>query len=292
MRAAAAFLIVTLAGCEAAAPQHPAVTGRTEDFPLDGVAVDDTFSLYVRLPPGYDEAPDAKFPVVLQLDANTPILQEFDVTAGHVSDLEAGGIIPRTIVVGIGYPYSAQEPNRGRNRDYTLPLTHPDTMGGATSGGAPQFLAFLRDELVPALEARYRIQGAEGRALFGHSLGGLFVEYAFLAQDAAKPFVSGYVAASPSLWFDSGSVYDYFDAFEAAHQSAEVPAILFTTVGGLEGPAMTVYFDDLSRRTREAWFSGLRFDEKTYDTDHLGTVSPSFRDGLVFLFANGLGAQP
>ncbi|MGC4121681.1 MAG: alpha/beta hydrolase-fold protein [Myxococcales bacterium] len=290
LRFATLAALALVCGCEAATPQHPPLTGRTEEFSLRGVAVDDEFSIFVRLPAAYDEKPDARFPVVLQLDGNTPILEEFDVTAGQASDLEAMGRIPPTIVVGIGYPYSAQESNKGRNRDYTLPLKHPDTMGGTTSGGAPQFLAFLRDELVPALGARYRIQGPEGRALFGHSLGGLFVEFAFLNQDAAKPFVSGFVAASPSLWFDSGSIYGYFDEFKASH--TEVPAILFSTVGGLEGPAMTVYFDDLSQRTREAWFSKLHFDTRTYGTDHMGTISPSFRDGLEFLFRNGLGVTP
>ncbi len=145
----------------------------------------------------------------------------------------------------------------------------------------------MRDDLLPELDRRYRLQGPRGRALFGHSLGGLFVEYAFLQYRSERPFVTGFVAASPSLWFDSGAIYHHFDAFRA--RQTDVPLVLFTTVGSLEGAPMTVYFDDLSRRTREAGFTSLRFDARTYPEDHLGTVGPSFRDGLVYLFANGLG---
>lgn len=250
-----ALLMAAAAGCDAGSPKHPAVTGRAEQFPLTGTRVADTFSIFVRLPDGYDAAPDRRFPLVLQLDANLALANEFEVTAGFASELEAAGVIPPTVVVGIGYPYP-DAPQKGRNRDYTLPLLHPDISGGFDAGGAPQFLEFLRDELMPAIEARYRVQGPRGRALVGHSLGGLFTDYALLQFDPAKPFVTGFLPASPSLWYDSGSIYRYLDGLRA--RTNELPAVVYTTVGTLEGPVMTVYFDDFSQRLRDG-FSGLKF---------------------------------
>lgn len=282
-----ALLVAAAAGCDAGSPKHPAVTGHTEQFPLTGTRVADTFSIFVRLPEGYDAAPDRHFPLVLQLDANLALADEFLVTAGFASELEAAAIIPPTIVVGIGYPY-ADTPQKGRNRDYTLPLLHPDISRGFDAGGAPQFLEFLRDELMPTIEARYRVQGPRGRALFGHSLGGLFTDYALLQYDPAKPFVTGFVPASPSLWYDSGSVYRYLDGLHA--RTSDLPLIVYTTVGTLEGPVMTVYFDDLSQRLAD--FPTLKLKAEKNSTDHMGNVSPSFREGLKFLFENGLGEAP
>jgi hypothetical protein len=55
---------------------------------------------------------------------------------------------------------------------------------------------------------------------------------------------------------------------------------------------MMVYFDDFTSRVRAAGFSQLTFESRAYQTDHPGSVAPSFRDGLRFLFAHGLGETP
>jgi len=289
MRLLAATLLLSVSGCVCVAPQAPAATGRTEQHDLESAVVGDTYRLFVRLPPDYDASPDRHYPLIVQLDANLDLLEEFAVTAGYASDLERRSDIPSTIVVGVGYPYDDTQPNRGRLRDYTIPLQHPDVLGGAT-GGAPKFYEFLNAELMPYLEATYRVDGPTGRALFGHSLGGLFTTWAFTQHDPAAPRFAAFVAASPALHFDQASIYSHLDALGA--RTSAVPAALSMTVGELEGPEQNVYFDDFTRRLDQRGFTGLILDAHKYDTDHVGTVAPSFRDGLKFVFANGLGATP
>lgn len=289
MRLLAATVLLSVCGCVCVAPQHPASTGRTEQHDLESAVVGDTYRLFVRLPPDYDGSAERRYPVIVQLDANLELLEEFDVTAGYASDLERRGDIPSTLVVGVGYPYDARLPGKGRLRDYTLPMQHPDAVGGGP-GGAPRFYEFLRTELLPYLERSYRVDGPAGRAVFGHSLGGLFTTWAFTQHDAAAPVFAAYVAGSPSLHYDEASIYSHLDALGA--RTSAVPAALSMTVGQLEGPEQNVYFDDFTRRLRERGFTGLALDAHKYDTDHVGTVAPSFRDGLKFVFANGLGAAP
>jgi hypothetical protein len=149
--------------------------------------VGDAYQLFVRLPPDYETQPGRR-------------------SRGHTgfaSNLEASGAIPATIVVGLGYGGEASHPYTGRGRDYTLPLQHPDVHGRNT-GEAPAFCEFLRTELWPHLERPYSVAGPEGRALFGHSLGGLFATWAFTRHEPAAPLFTAYVAASPSLHFDQG----------------------------------------------------------------------------------------
>jgi predicted alpha/beta superfamily hydrolase len=217
------------------------------------------------------------------------VLEEFAVTAGYASELEQREGLGPVIVVGVGYPYDANTPGKGRLRDLTIPLHHPDAIGGAT-GGALEFYAFLRTELLPWVERNYRVAGPQGRALFGHSLGGLFTTWAFLQHDAAAPVFTGFVAASPSLHFDQAGIYAHLD--EAVARNPPMPVALSVTVGDLEGPEMVVYFDDFTERLHARNFKGLTLDTHKYPTDHLGTVAPSFRDGLRFVFANGLSEAP
>ena len=63
--------------------------------------------------------------------------------------------------------------NTDRNRDMPIPQMYG-------RGGEENFLAFLADELIPAIEQRYRTQPL--RILVGHSQGGLFVHYALAAR--------------------------------------------------------------------------------------------------------------
>lgn len=279
------LLALLLAGCFA--PEQPAMTGRVERFELQSEAVQDTFQLFVRLPPDYDSQPDRVFPLVVQLDANLPTFMEFDVTAGVASTLEARGESPPVIVVGIGYP-TAEEAKVSRFRDLALPLENAEfkrAWGQAVpQGEAPRFLQLLREELMPSLASRYRIAGPRGRALFGHSMGGFFVAYALTRHDEA-PLFTGYVAASPSFFWDAGHFFTLWSQFDGP----AAPALFFTAAGQLEGPEMVVYFDAFTQR---AELPGLTFGTEKFQTDHVGSATPSFRAGLRFLAAHGFGAGP
>jgi predicted alpha/beta superfamily hydrolase len=74
--------------------------------------------------------------------------------------------------------------------------------GDDYSGGADRFLAFMRDELIPYMDATYRTDRTD-RGLLGHSYGGLFAVYAMLHQ---PDLFSRIIAASPSLGWAGGSL--------------------------------------------------------------------------------------
>ena len=292
MRLAQLFLAAaTLGGLGCFAPERPATTGRVEQYALPATTVDETYQLFVRLPPDYDAEPDRTFPLVVQLDANLPAFMEFEVTAGFASVLEQRGEIPPSIVVGIGYG-TADEARVERFRDLGLPMENAEFRQTwsqvVPDGEAPRFLDFLRGELVPELARRYRIAGPQGRALLGHSLGGLFVLYALTQHAAAAPLFTGYVAASPSLFWDGGQMLSRWRQLENPPQ----PLVLFAAAGQLEGPEMVVYFDDWVGRVRAAQLANLDFESRKFQTDHVGSAAPSFRDGLRHLFAHGLRVEP
>jgi hypothetical protein len=91
-------------------------------------------------------------------------------------------------------------------------------------------LSFIIDELKPAVAKTVRVDPGR-QALFGHSLGGLFVLHAlFSRSDAFDTFIAG----SPSLWWGKKSILREVPAFKAAQEKSRPPKRLLITVGELE----------------------------------------------------------
>lgn len=268
--------VLGLIGCNG----PPAITGEVLREDLYSERVGDTYRLLVRIPPGYDEAPDRRYPVVFQLDA-TSFGPQFDITAGHASELAEEGEIPETIVVGVGYPYDDETPNdtRGRWRDYTT------IRSDGSPGGADLFLQFLSEELIPAIDETYRTDPSAGRALLGHSLGGFFALYAMFrtASDANPPF-DAFVAADPSLTHDDNRLL--FMEQELSGGALSPGLSLRLTIARYNGAVQRLYFEELSRRL-EGDLPELRFEGEALETDHGGAIEPSFREGLRFILDGG-----
>lgn len=240
----------------------------------------DTWTLTVRVPPSYARDDGRRYPWILQLDGRVPSLMELDVTSRAASDLEAAGALNEVIVVGINSA-SGEGEGKGRNRDYTIPGNEPDPFGG--TGGAPQFLSFVRSEVIPFVEREYRVKpGREGRALFGHSLGGLFGAFTFVEADA-PPF-DFICAASPSLVYVGGVIHGQLEAMDSTRA---VPRTVLLTAGTLEGPEMVVSTRRFAQQAQEKNFSGLEVFEQEFPVDHIGNVEPSFRAALQLLHSRG-----
>jgi len=117
---------------------------------------------------------------------------------------------PHLAVIGIGYDVETAFDFEARAFDYTpaarsgsgVPAGHDRPRRAA--GGAPQFLQALRDEIIPPLEREFGLDG-ERRTLWGQSFGGLF---ALHAMARTSGLFSAYAIASPSLWWDDGSILD------------------------------------------------------------------------------------
>ena len=101
--------------------------------------------------------------------------EDFPHVVHTVDSLIALGRIRPVIVVGI--------PNTQRRRDLTGPTrVHADSTIAPRVGGSAAFRRFVREELVPAIEARYRT--TRERAIIGESLAGLFVVETMLLEPA------------------------------------------------------------------------------------------------------------
>jgi predicted alpha/beta superfamily hydrolase len=171
--------------------------------------------------------PAAGYPVLYVLDGddNFAIAAETANRLGRFA--QASGITPG-LVVAIGYP--------GANRrayDYTPPFARGAPPQQADRGGADAFLAFIQNELRPAIARAHRVDPAR-QAILGHSFGGLFVLHAMFTR---PDLFQIWIAASPSIWFGDRAVLSGEAGFAERLRRTGAPARLYLSVGGLEQSA-------------------------------------------------------
>jgi predicted alpha/beta superfamily hydrolase len=137
------------------------------------------------------------------------------------------------VIVGIGYP--SEEEVRNRTFDMTPPSTDPATLpsipeGWGPVGGAAQFLRFLEEDVRPSVEKMVPID-TKRQALFGHSLGGLFVLYVLFTHPDS---FDTYIAGSPSIWWGNRVILTELTRFKGQLKRSTAEHTLLITVGGLE----------------------------------------------------------
>src|SRR5690606_21810246 len=142
----------------------------------------------VYTPEAYDQDPSARFPVLYMPDGG--IEEDFPHIVATVKELIATETIPPMLVVGIE--------NTERRRDLTGPTAvAEDRKIAPVVGGSELFRAFIKNELIPEIEQRYRCDAQ--RAIVGESAAGLFVVETLLLE---PQLFDRYIAISPSLWWN------------------------------------------------------------------------------------------
>lgn len=164
-------------------------------------AMDHSYELRLSIPSG--AAPSAGFPVYYVLDGNYYFQFARDVVVLQSRNALKTSV-QQAIVVGIGQTGSDEGARSRRFYDFTPhaeTYRYPERLKGkdlGPHGGAEKFLSFLQDELQPWIAAQYDID-LQKQMLYGHSLSGLFVLFAYLNK---PQLFSHYVAVSPSIWWN------------------------------------------------------------------------------------------
>lgn len=254
-------------------------------------AVGDSFEIRVAMPPMIP-GETTRFPVVYLTDSHGAFIVSEDALR-----LMMMGDVPRFIAVGIGNAgangiYQALEI---RTRDLT-PVLVPSWNGvgipvegklmpKVASGGADKFLAFIRNELIPFIDAKYPTDPKD-RAYFGDSLGGLFGCYALLT---APETFNRYIIGSPSLWWGGESTFKLIEEYAKTH--TDLAATVFLGVGGLEElPAaaasrMVTNTLRFERELRARKYPSLQISSRVFPDESHTTVAPmNLIRGLVAVF--------
>ena len=189
-----------------------------ETFTMRSAVLDETRRINVYTPPGYAANAEARFPVLYLPDGG--LEEDFPHVAEAVHSGIAWGILRPLLVVGIE--------NTERRRDMTGETTvAKDREIAPRVGGSAAFRRFLREELVPLVQARWRT--SDEAAIMGESLAGLFVlETFFLEPD----LFDAYVAIDPSVWWNDRQLAR--GAAERLRARPDLEKTLYLATAGVE----------------------------------------------------------
>jgi predicted alpha/beta superfamily hydrolase len=250
--------MVAFAATAAGAQQPTSVSSQTGVFSgtyLDGTqkllvqakATGRDYDVWVQLPRSYGREKRA-YPLLLAMDG----AEQFAVAAEAARLVNDDGGAAEMIVAAVATRGSELDQEVRRLWDYT-PETTPPAMEERTKpylkamfarrgmsearwnqvaasklyGGAPEFLRFISDELLPLLEQRYRVDvGALGLA--GHSAAGAFVTYALIK---GSPFTRYLIGSYTAGWYG-----DQLPQLEAAfaQRPDKRPLQIYIAFGALE----------------------------------------------------------
>jgi predicted alpha/beta superfamily hydrolase len=280
-RAAMAFIVAACVlstaslrsqtGSEPRPPTHKVEMLDTEARQLTSTIAGQEYDLWINLPWDY-RTTTKTFPVVYVLDA----AWDFPLVAGLLPGQNDDGLVPELIVVGITWGGATPNYDTLRMRDFTPTKSgpvYPD------SGNGPRFLAFLRQELIPFIDAQYRTTKGD-RGLVGSSAGGLFGLYA-LFHDTG--LFNRYVLTSPNFGWDNGVAVGYEPEYAKTH--ASLPVNLFLGLGELEGGKIP-QFQDFIATVKSRNYQGLKLDTMLIpDSGHSSNRAEGFLKGLRAVYA-------
>lgn len=188
---------------------------------------------------GVDHTVTVALPLRYERLESAPVLFCLDGAwvAGAVRDatrlMSMSGEAPEAIVVGLSFTDSTMSAYlRSRVRWYTPTQWVPPPEVGvkdivaADAGHAETYLAFLAEQVMPAITEQYR---CGDRWLVGHSFSALFGLRTLLTQ---PELFSKYLLASPSIWWHDRAIHEVERSYAERHD--DLAAHVFMTAGELE----------------------------------------------------------
>jgi len=232
-------------------------------FKFHSTLLNEDRTIMISLPDGYD-GNKGKYPVIYLLDGQwgfNPASQAM----GWLS-YSYEGKIPKAIIVGI---------NTADNRENCM--TPTKNKENNLGGGADQLYQFIKEELIPFIDANYRTYNY--RVLCGGSIAGVFVIHAFITD---PQLFAAYLAFSPSMWWDNRIMLSRTDDFLL--KNPNLHNRLFISVAN-EGLGMGV--DSLATILKKYSSNGLIWKFNKYpDETHATGSYKGIWDGFKFIFAD------
>ena len=248
-----------------AVPPQVEILG-TQLLHLNSSIVNQEYDLYINLPRDYSDT-SKTFPVLYLLDAQW----DFPLLNAIFGQQYYDGFIPGIVIVGITWG--------GENPDYDLlrrrDFTPSEVANQLPSGNAKNFLQFIKKELIPFIESKYRV--TNDRALMGSSLGGLFTLYTMFNE---TNLFDKYILTSPALQWDNGILYKIEKEF--SEKNTDIPARLSMEIGGYENVPMLEKFYNL---LKERNYKGLSIHFKAIEgIGHSGSKADGYTRGIQFAY--------
>lgn len=220
---------------------------------LNSAVLKEQRTITVQLPKSYSTRPNKKYPVIYRLDGK----DHLPLMNGVLERLQEVDAAPEVIIVAIE--------NTDRMRDL-YPTVNQEPAGPVgLGGGAAKFLNFIKNELMPFVNQKYRTH--DFKVIAGASAGGAFVLYALQTE---PDLFQAYLAYSPAIWWDYGATAITTKAFFA--RTKTLNKYLYMNIGEESG-VMRQRYDDLHQFIQANQPKGFQFVSEEFSTVPHGLTS-------------------
>ena len=185
--------VISVLGVSSVSYAEPFTLPHTNTVLLKDKHTENEYPITIKLPRSYQKQNQKRYPVVYLLDANYSL----PITSGASRFMMNSGTIEEVIFVAVGYQKGVSGLD-SRIYDYT---PFEDKNWQRKTGGASQYLNYLKHTVLPYIEADFRT--TQKSTLVGNSLGGLFAAYTLFTEPS---LFSNYIIGSPSVWFKENSI--------------------------------------------------------------------------------------
>lgn len=192
------FLLISalMPGCKNNGTNYNDPIPKHDSLTIQSKYVNENRVINIWSPSGYDTSNDS-LPVLYMPDGG--IKEDFPHIANTLAKLIEEKQIPPYILVGIE--------NTERRRDLSGPTEiEYDLTIVPNPGGSKNFRSFIKKELFPEIDRRYRT--LDKKAIIGESAAGIFVIETFLLDNEMFDY---YIAMDPALWYNEQYLVKNFE---------------------------------------------------------------------------------
>ncbi len=220
----------------------------------------------ICLPAEYKPGSNAKYDVVYIIDGET----HFDDFLFIYKFAKYEKFLPPLILIALPNTYTNGV--NMRDRDF-LP---EKTTGNIMAGGANDFIAFLKNELIPYVNKKLPTSGEN--SLFGHSLGGVFTMYALIKEPG---LFANYYCSDPAFPWNNRRIITM--TAETFKNTAELNKTLW--INGVEETYRNVGIGKMDSVLKAMAPEGLRWKISIYPNEtHMSVRLKGIYDGLKYTF--------
>jgi predicted alpha/beta superfamily hydrolase len=249
----------------------------TKQFTLTSKYVDgETYVIQVGLPIGY--SPDKKsYPVLYVLDGDKSFGMTKEITDWLIWSKE----IKVIIVIGISYGQGTDIWWEKRARDYTHCNDTISAKGWfKITGGADNFLKFVKNELIPTINKNYRTN-QDSTAIMGLSFGGMLSSYILFTQP--EMFKANIIISPPLVW-NNRSILKLENEYFSNHKKLD--NTVYIAYGTLDDKDWIINpTNELVRTLQVHNYEGLKFTPQVFEGEtHISVYPVALTHGLKTIF--------
>ena len=230
-------------------------------------ALNEQRKIKIRLPEEYKPGSTAKYDVVYMIDGEW----NFDNFSFIYKFAKDEKFLPPLIFVALPNTYGSE--GNMRDRDFL-----PEKMvGNSKAGGADNFLAFLKNEVIPYIDKKLPTSGEN--SLFGHSYGGVFAMYALLKEPG---LFANYYSSDPAFHWNNRRM------IEIARETFKKTSTLNKTlwINGIEETYRGMCIDQMDSVLKAFAPKGLRWKITYYPNEtHNSVRLKGVYDGLKYTYS-------